>query len=388
MKGPFRAGRFAGIPRKTLVVLQFTVSIALIIGTIIVYRQIQYAKNRPIGYNAKSLLQIRINSPEFQNNYPVFSNEVKNTGVVTDVAESASPVTSIWSTNRGFSWKGKANTNELEFSTISVSSEYGKTIGWQFVAGRDFSKELSSDSSGFIINEAAAKLMAMNNPVGETVEWDQIKEKPFRILGVVRNMVMESPFALPSPTIFFIHQRDGVNCMFLKLNPRSSAHNALEKIESVFKRINPESTFEFSFVDDDLNKKFIAEERISKLAGLFAGLAIIISCLGLFGLSSFMAEQRTREIGVRKVLGASVINLWGLLSKDFIVLILISLCIAIPLANHFMEAWLLNYAYHSDIPWWIFAAAGMGAILITLLTVSYQSIKAALMNPVTSLRSE
>jgi ABC-type antimicrobial peptide transport system permease subunit len=388
LKGSFRIGGLAAIPRKALVVLQFTVSIILIIGTIIVYRQVQFAKNRPVGYTAENLLQVQINSPEFQNNYNVFSNEVKNTGVVNDIAESASPVTSIWSTNRGFTWKGKENTKETEFSTISVSQEYGKTIGWQFIDGRDFSKELATDSAGFVINEAAARLMGIKNPVGETIEWDQAKDKRFKILGVVKDMVMESPFKPTSPTIFFIYQRDGMNCMFLKLNPQVSASNALAKIETVFKKINPATSFEYSFVNDEFNKKFAAEERIGKLAGLFAGLAIIISCLGLFGLASFVAEQRTKEIGVRKVLGASVFTIWRLLSKEFVVLVFISLFIAVPTAYYFMHNWLQNYQYRTGIAWWIFAMAGSGAMIITLLTVSFQAIKAAIANPVKSLRTE
>ena len=388
LKGTFRVGRLAAIPRKALVVVQFTVSIILIIGTIIVYRQIQFAKNRPVGYTAGSLLQVQINSPESQNNYKVFSNEVKNTGVVSDVAESASPVTSIWSTNTGFTWRGKENTTETEFSTICVSHDYGKTIGWQLIAGRDFSKELASDSTGFVINEAAAKLIGMQNPVGKGIEWDQLKGRRFKILGVVKDMVMESPFKPSSPTIFFIYQRDGMNFMFLKINPHVSASNAMAKIEAAFKKINQATSFEYSFVYDEFNNKFIAEERIGKLAGLFTGIAIVISCLGLFGLASFVAEQRTKEIGVRKVLGATIFNVWSLLSKDFALLVLISLFIAAPTGYFFMHNWLQHYQYRTGIPWWIFAAAGICALIIALLTVSFQSIKAALMNPVKSLRSE
>jgi ABC-type antimicrobial peptide transport system permease subunit len=388
LKGSFRMGRFAAIPRKALVVVQFTVSIMLIIGTTIVYRQIRFAKDRSPGYTLENLLQVQINSPEFRDKYNVFSNEVKNTGVVTDVAVSASPVTSIWSTNRGFTWSEKKNSAEIEFSTISVSYEYGKTIGWQFTDGRDFAANLTTDSSGFVINEAAAGLMGMEHPVGATIGWDQVKDKRFTILGVVKNMVMESPFGSSSPTIFFIHRRDAANCMFLKLNPQISIRNALAKIETVFKKINPATSFEYSFVNDEFNKKFAAEERISKLAGLFAGLAIIISCLGLFGLASFVAEQRTKEIGVRKVLGASVFNVWRLLSKDFVVLVFLSLLIASPVAYYFMHNWLQHYQYRTEIAWWIFAAAGAGTLVITLLTVSFQSIKAALMNPVKSLRTE
>jgi putative ABC transport system permease protein len=388
LKGTFRVGRLAVLPRKVLVVVQFTVSILLIIGTIVVYRQIQFAKDRPTGYTAKNLLQVPISSPGFQDKYDVLSNELKNTGAVIDVAASASPVTSIWSTNRGFTWKGKENTANIEFSTIAVTQEYGKTIGWQFLVGRDFSKHLTTDSTGFVMNEAAAKLMGLRDPVGEAIEWDQSQATRFTILGIVKDMVMESPFNPASPTIFFIYRRDGLNLMFLKLNPNISASNALATIERAFKKINPSIPFEYSFVDEDFNKKFAAEERIGQMAGIFAGLAILISCLGLFGLASFIAEQRTKEIGVRKVLGASVFSLWRLLSNDFVKLVLVSLAIATPFAHYFMHRWLQNYPYRTSIAWWIPASAGLGALVITLLTVSYQSIKAAVANPVNSLRSE
>jgi putative ABC transport system permease protein len=388
LKGTFRVGRLAVLPRKLLVVVQFTVSILLIIGTIIVYRQVQFAKDRPIGYTAENLLQVPISSPGFQGNYEVLSNELKNTGAVTDLAASASPVTSIWSTNRGFTWKGKENTADIEFSTIAVTQEYGKTIGWDFIAGRDFSKNLTTDSTGFVMNEAAAKLLGFQNPVGEALAWDQAKATRFTVLGVVKDMVMESPFNPASPTIFFIYRRDGLNLMFLKLNPHISASKALAKIEQVFKKIDPSTPFEYSFVDEDFTKKFAAEERIGQMAGVFAGLAILISCLGLFGLASFIAEQRTKEIGVRKVLGASVFSLWRLLSTDFVKLILVSMAIATPFAYYFMDRWLQNYPYRTGIAWWIPASAGLGALAITLLTVSYQSIIAALANPVKSLRSE
>ena len=388
LKGTFRVGPLAAIPRKVLVVVQFTVSIMLFIGTVIVYRQIQFAKDRPVGYSAEALLQIPINSPEFQGNYNVFSNELRSTGLVREVAESASPVTSIWSTNTGFTWKARPNTAGIEFSTICVSPDYGKTIGWQLADGRDFSTAQATDSTGFVINEAAAKLLGLQNPVGESIEWDQVKGRHFKILGVVKDMVMESPFSPIAPTIFFIYQRDDMNFMFLKLKPHVAPSRAMAKIASVFKKINPNTSFEYSFVNDEFNQKFAAEERIGTLAGLFAGLAILISCLGLFGLVSFVAEQRTKEIGVRKVLGASTFDLWKVLNKEFVVQVGISLLIAIPAAYYFMGSWLQRYAYHSKMSWWIFASAGAGALVITLLTASYQSIKTALMKPVKSLRSE
>jgi ABC-type antimicrobial peptide transport system permease subunit len=388
LKGSFRAGRLAAVPRKALVVLQFTVSIALIIGTVTVYRQIQFAKNRPVGYSQESLLQVQMNSPELEGKYNIFRSELKNTGAVTEVAESASPVTSIWSTNTGFTWQGAKNTAQTEFSTIAVTMEYGKTVGWQFTAGRDFSNAFTTDSTGFVLNEAAVKLMGLQNPVGQTIEWGAVKNGHFKVLGVVKDMVMESPFSAASPTIFFIYPKDGMNYMLLKLNPGVSAAAALAKIETVFKKLMPATPFEYAFVNDDFNGKFAAEERVGTLAGVFAVLAVLISCLGLFGMASFVAEQRTKEISVRKVLGASVINLWALLSKDFVVLVVISCAIAAPVANYFMGSWLQNYQLHTDMPWWVFAATGAGALLITLFTVSWQSIKAALVNPVKSLKTE
>lgn len=388
LKGTFRASSLSAIPRKALVVIQFSVSIALIIGTMIVYQQIQFTKNRPVGYQRESLLQIPLISPEIQHNYSLFANEIKNTGVVTEVAASASPLTSVWSTNTGISWKGRNNKSDIEFSTINVSEEYGRTVGWQFVDGRDFSKGFSSDSTGFVINEAAAKIMGLKNPVGETVDWDRIKDTHFRILGVIKNMIMESPFAEVPPTIYFIYNRDGANFIFLKLNPQISTGAALEKIEATFKKMLPTTVFEYSFVHDVFNKKFAAEEQIGSLSRLFASLAIFISCLGLFGLASFVAEQRTKEIGIRKVLGASVVNLWKMLSKEFVKLVMISFIIAAPVAYFFMHNWLQNYSYRTGLSLWVFLSAGVVAFLVTLLTISFQAIKAAVANPVNSLRAE
>ena len=388
LKGTFRVGRFASMQRKALVVLQFTVSIVLIIGTIVVYRQIQFAKNRPVGYSRDGLLAFQMAFPDIQTKYNTLKTELKNTGAVTEIAESASPVTSIWSTNKGFSWKGNPAASETTFATLAVTQEYGKTTSWQFVEGRDFSQQLASDSEGFVINESAAQLMGLPKPVGETVGWDNgSSRKNYKVLGVVKDMVMESPFAKASPTIFFMQAGD-MNYLLVKINPTISAGDALPKITSVFKKIFPSAVLNYKFVADEYAAKFAAEERVGTLAGFFAVLAVMISCLGLFGLASFVAEQRTKEIGVRKVLGASVFTLWRLLCKDFVVLVMLALLIAGPTAYYFMHGWLQDYAYRTEISWWIFAAAGTGALIITLLTVSYQSIRAALMNPVNSLKTE
>ncbi|MDB5087997.1 MAG: ABC-type antimicrobial peptide transport system, permease component [Mucilaginibacter sp.] len=387
LKGTFRAGRFAAIPRKVLVTVQFTVSIALIIGTIIVYRQIQFAKDRPVGYTREGLLAVPMATPDFQGKYDLLRNELKSTGAVAEIAESASAVTGIDSGNGGFNWKGKDPSFKDQFGTLSVTYEYGKTIGWKFIDGRDFSRELK-DSTGFVINEAAVKYMSLKNPVGQTMQWDRYKAKNFKVLGVIKDMVMNSPFEPAYPTIFFLSPDDSKNWIFIKISPHVSTANALPKIEGVFKKLIPAAPFEFKFVDDDYAAKFAAEERIGKLSGFFAALAILISCLGLFGLASFVAEQRTKEIGVRKILGASVLNLWGMLSKDFVMLVIASFVIATPIAFYFMYNWLQKYQYRTDLSWWIFAGAGVGALVITLLTVSFQAIKAAIANPVRSLRSE
>lgn len=388
LKGVFRIGRFSSIPRKVLVIVQFTVSVTLVIGTVIVYQQIQFAKNRPVGYTRDGLLMIEMTSPDFYPKLIVLRDELKNTGVVDEMALSTGPTTGVWSSNGGFNWKGKDPNFQAEFATLSVTHEYGKTVSWQFVEGRDFSRDFSSDSSGFVITEGAARLMDLQDPIGEIVRWDPgwRKGDNFKIIGVVKDMVMESPFHSPLPTVFFVN--GSYNWINIKINPAISTHDALPTIEAVFKKLIPSVPFDYKFADQEYAFKFAAEERIGKLASVFAALAIFISCLGLFGLASFVAEQRTKEIGIRKVVGASVFNLWGMLSKDFVVLVIIACLVSIPIDYYFLSDWLKQYDYRTEISWWIFSVSGAGAIVITLLTVSYQAVKAALMNPVNSLRSE
>jgi ABC-type antimicrobial peptide transport system permease subunit len=384
LKGTFRAGRLAAIPRKVLVVLQFTVSVTLIIGTIVVFRQIEFAKDRPIGYNRNGLINIFQSTPEIHKHFDAIREELKSSGAVVEMTESGSPTTQVWNTNGGFTWKGKDPALAADFPNNGVSYEYGKTVGWNFKEGRDFSREHATDSSTFVINEAAAKFFGFKNPVGEILNWN---DKPYTIIGIITDMIIESPYEPVRPSLFHI-SKDEDNLAILKLNPALGASESLDKIKGVFTKYNPASPFEYKFVDEEYARKFESEERIGKLASFFAILAIFISCLGIFGLASFVAEQRTKEIGVRKVMGASVVNLWGMLSKDFVVLVIVSLFIAMPVAYFFMNGWLQKYDYRTGIAWWIFAASGAGALLITLFTVSYQSIKAALANPVNSLRSE
>jgi ABC-type antimicrobial peptide transport system permease subunit len=388
LKGTFKVGRLAAIPRKVLVVMQFSISLALIIGTIVVYNQIQFSKNRPIGYNRNGLMMIRMKTPDFYGKFDLLENDLKKSGAIEEMAESHSPLTELYSSNDGFNWPGKDPNLEGDFGTIWVTHNFGKTVNWQIKNGRDFSKEFTSDSSAIILNESAVKYMGLKNPVGTMVKWGNDEHgKSYKVIGVIKDMLMESPYDAVRQTIYFMDYND-VNWIILKLSPNKSATQSIAKIESVFKKYIPSVPFDYQFADREFASKFAAEERVGKLSTFFASLAIFISCLGLFGLASFVAEQRTKEIGVRKVLGASLFNLWRLLSKDFLLLVIISLLIAIPVSYYFMSNWLLHYTYRTNISWWIFGISGVGAMLITLLTVSFQAIKAAVANPVRSLRTE
>ena len=384
LKGTFRAGRLASIPRRVLVVVQFSVSIILIIGTMVVFRQIQFAKDRPIGYSRDGLVMMEMRTGDIHKHFDAVKNELLQTGSIASMAESGSPVTSVWSTNAGFDWKGKDPNMAVDFPNIDVSLDYGKTVGFQFTDGRDFSKDFGSDSTAFIINQTAAKFMGLKKPVGEIIMWDGV---PFTVIGVIKDMIVESPYTRVRPMLYHLSKDIG-NIITVKLNPIISASASLSRIESVFKKYNPSQPFEYQFIDEQYARKFENEQRIGKLSSFFAVLAIFISCMGLFGMASFVAEQRTKEIGIRKALGASVLNVWKLLSTEFVLIVLLSCAIAIPVAYYFLAKWLMNYEYHAAISWWIFVLSAVGALVITLLTVSFQAIKAAIANPVKSLRTE
>lgn len=385
LKGTFKAGAAAALPRKVLVVVQFSVSVILIIGTIVVFRQIEFAKNRPVGYSREGLLAIPVSTGQVHAHADAIKKELMDAGVITSMAESSGTPTNNFGSTSGISWPGKDPNLSVDFAFQSVSYDFGKTIGWEFKEGRDFSRDFATDSSAVILNEAAVQFMGLKNPIGETITWfdDHVK-----IIGVTKDVLIQSPYEPVKPMASYLNANAADNFVMLKIHPNKSAKDALTKIETVFKKFNPEQPFTYQFVDDEYGRKFGNEERVGKLAGFFAALAIFISCLGLFGMASFMAEQRVKEIGVRKVLGASVFNLWGLLSKDFVVLLIISLVVAIPIAYYFMHNWLQDYYYHYDLTWKVFAIASLGALTITLLTVSFQSLKAAMANPVKSLRSQ
>ncbi|HKZ67977.1 MAG TPA: FtsX-like permease family protein, partial [Chitinophagaceae bacterium] len=385
LKGTFRVGRFASVPRKVLVVVQFTVSVALIIGTILVYQQIQHTKKRPLGYDNRGIIMIPMNSPEYYGKYDQLRSELKGKGAIEEMTESSSPLTGIWSSNGGFNWQGKDPGLDADFSTIWVTHEYGKTVSWQFTKGRDFSRDFSTDTTALVINEAAVKFMNIKNPIGTVI--DNGGDKKYTIIGVVKDMLMESPYEPVKQALYFLNYKY-VDWVHIKLNPAKPVKESLAEIEAVFKKHVPSAPFDYRFADEAFGEKFKSEERVSSLTAFFAILAIFISCLGLFGLASFVAEQRTKEIGIRKVVGASVFNLWTLLSKEFVLLVIISCFIAIPVAYYYMHEWLQNYKYRTNISWHVFVTAMGGALVITLLTVSFQAIKAAIANPVKSLRTE
>jgi putative ABC transport system permease protein len=383
LKGSFRIGSLASFPRKVLVVLQFTISIIMIIGTIVVFRQVKFAKNRPAGYNSEGLILVRPYTEDFHTHFNAIRNDLLQTGLITEVAESGNQITQSSRTIGGYEWKGKVPSISDEFSARAVSPEYGKTVGWKLIAGRDFSRTSRSDSLALIVNEAAVKYMRLTNPVGETVS---LGDSKFTIIGVVKDMIAESPYDPVKQTLFYFLPESGLLNIRIKAGVR--LREALDRIEAVCKKYSPAAPFDYKFVNEEYIAKFAAEERIGQLASIFSVLAIFISCLGLFGLASFIAEQRTKEIGLRKVLGASVFSVWRLLSKDFALLVIISLIIATPTAYYFMNHWLENYQYRSEISLWIFAIAGLGAMLMTLITVSFHAIKAAIANPTEALRSQ
>jgi ABC-type antimicrobial peptide transport system permease subunit len=386
LKGVWRAGRLASAPRKVLVVLQFTVGIAMIIGTIIVFRQVQYARSRPVGYDQGGLVQMHLHTTDIYQHFDAFRDAMLGTGAVAEVAQSVAPVTESWPFNGGLKWTGHTQWNgEEDFSMKGVTQGYAKTVGLRFIAGRDFrTGPVGFDAMTMVLNEAALKNMKLKDAIGKTVTWQGYN---FTVIGIVKDVVMESPYENPFPAMYYLAPYT-MSYVTIKLNPRVGAQEALGKIAPVVAKFSPAEPFDYHFVDEEYDAKFKDELRIGTLAGFFTALAILISCLGLFGLASFVAEQRIREIGVRKVLGATVFTLWKLQSREFVLLVGLSCLVAIPIAWSVLHGWLQQFQYRAALSGWIFAVAAAGALVITLGTVSWQAIAAARMNPVRSLRSD
>ena len=380
LKGTIQAGK-SSLSRKVLVVMQFSCSIALIISTIIIYQQIQYAKERPSGYNLDRLLSTDMNV-DISKNYTALKNELTQKGIADAVTTATSPATGVWWHTDIDQWPGKNAGETIEMGEIITSQDYFKAVGMTFSAGRDFTSD--NDTTSVVFNESAIKKMRIKNPVSQIITWGGTQ---FKIVGVVKDALMNSPFTGADPTMFICYPQPQ-DIMMYRLSPNIKTQDAITQLTSIFNKYNPAFPYKYTFADEEYAAKFKLEVLIGKLAGLFAGLAIFISCLGLFGLAAYVAEQRTKEIGIRKVLGASVTQVWLLLSKDFIVLVLISCVIASPVALYFLKNWLQKYDYRISIGASVFIISAMMAILITIITVSFQAIKAAIANPVKSLRTE
>ncbi|MET3878917.1 ABC transporter permease [Chitinophaga sp. OAE865] len=386
LKGLVNIGRLGVTPRKVFVVIQFTASVTLIIATIVVYSQVRYAKNRLVGYNKEGLITVNINTPEIYGHYNAIREDLLQSGAVTEVSAASNASTERGTTNTNFQWSGKDATGNFIFRTVAVTHDFGKTINWKIRQGRDFSRDFPSDTGSFIVNEAAVKVMGFREPVGQTIVWNG---KPRPIVGVVRDMVMESPYEPVRPTIFFLNYSESwISVLTIRMKQGMPVRGALDKIASVFQRYDPHTPFVFKFNDEEYARKFYNEEQMGNLITFFSIFAIFISYIGLLGLASFIAERRTKEIGIRKVMGASVLALWQLLSKEFVVLVLIACIISTPLAWYVLSRWLHQFAFRIEISWWIFPVVAIATLAITLLTVSYKIVKTACINPVKSLKSD
>ncbi len=373
----------AGLVRKALVVTQFSVSIILIISTIIIYQQIQHIKGRELGYDRNNLVTMSSRG-EIVKNFSAIRQDLLNTGLVENAGLNSFNIMNIGNNSSGYSWAGKDESKDPLFSQRSISPELIPTLGLKFLEGRNFGSNIEADSNNIIITESIARMMGTGNTIGKKIYRD---EENYTVVGVVNDYVYGDMYGEGDPIIFFPEPQNATR-LYVRLKANTDTKTVLARMESVLKKYNPAYPFEYTFVDDDFNNLFKGESLIGKLSRVFALLAIIISCLGLFGLAAFMAERRTKEIGIRKVLGASVTGITGLLSRDFIQLVIVSALIAFPVAWWAMNKWLQGYAYRISIQWWIFLAAGAGALLIALITISFQSVKAALSNPVKSLRTE
>jgi len=384
LKGTFQKMNTLISPRKVLVVLQFTFAIILITATIVVKQQLKYTQDRQLGYTKENLIYYVIEG-DAEKNYHLIKEELLASSIAKSVTKTSAPITEGWSNSWGFSWKGKSKNDKTIIDRFCADDAVGKTLGLEILKGRDFDlKKYPTDSTAVIINESALKLMNFKDPIGQVI---RDNGTDWHVIGVIQNFVLKSPFQPIAPMV--IEGAKGwFNVIHIRFTNINTISENLAMTQTIFKKYNSEYPFSYHFVDKEYAKKFNNEKRTGKLAGLFTLLTIFISCLGLFGLASYMAENRIKEIGVRKVLGASNGNISVLLSKDFFKLVLVAFFIALPISWYFMSRWLEEFDYRITISWWVFALAGFLALSISLITVSYQAIKAANSDPVKSLRSE
>jgi predicted permease len=379
-----KGGAASGFIRQGLVVVQFAVSIIFIVGTVIIYQQIQHIKRRNLGYNKDNLVYEYLQGHQAAHFAPVY-NDLMRSGVVQNACLSDNMALQIGSNTDDYKWDGKDASKNPLISWQNVSYQFIGTMGLKLAAGHDFNANPVADSSHVIINEAFAKEMGAAGRVGGIIR--DGGNKAFTIIGILKDYLYNDMYGSPEPLLLY-NQPSQTGVLTIRVKANTNIQDALAKAGSIVRADYPGYGFEYLFVDDDFTQSFKAETLTGQLAGVFATLAIFISCLGLFGLAAYTAERRIKEIGIRKVLGASVSGLTALISRDFLKLVIISCIIAFPTAYFLSNNWLKAFAYHINIEWWVFIAAGLAAIVIALGTVSFQAIKAALMNPVKSLRSE
>jgi len=386
LKGLLKFNPGAALFRKALVVFQFALSIFLILGMIVVYRQIAFINNKNLGFVKENLLFMPLEGDLTKNFYTFREELLRQPGIKAVTSAQSSPL-EVGSSTQGVRWPGKDTTKLTLFGNNPVTWDYIKTMGIELVAGRDFDKSFGTDSVNYLINEAAARKIGYTEPVGKELTMWGVKGS---IIGLMKDYHHNSLHVPIEPLIIRLFSPNSQSLWgnIIIRTEAGQTKQAIAGMEKVFKQFNPAFPFKYYFTDDEIGKNYRAELTVGKLSRYFAFLAIFISCLGLFGLAAFTAEQRTKEIGIRKVLGAGVGNLIGMLSKDFMVLVGISALIAFPLAWYFLNDWLKQYTFREDFHWWYFGLAGSLALIIALGTVSFQAIKAALINPVSSLRSE
>ena len=384
LKGSYKKAYNGVSIRKILVVFQFSIAIIFIICTTVIYRQINYAGKRDPGYDRDHLAFAYIKG-ETNKNYSLIRQDLLSSGAATAVTRSNSPITYIWSESNEYKWAGADPNKKIHFSEFHADNDFIETVGLTLLEGRTINTTVHpTDSMAVLLSQSAVTAMALKDPVGQTISNPQ---GSWTVVGVVKDFISGSPFYSARPVIIQ-GPKNWFGAVTFRLNPQHSLADDMNTIAAIFKRYNPEYPFIYRFVDEADAEKISDERRTGIQSALFGGLAILISCLGLFALSAYTAENRIKEIGVRKVLGATVFSVWKLLSKDFVALVAIAFGIASPVAYFLMHSWIQNYEYRTGLPWYLFAAAGAGALAITLLTVSFQAVKAALANPVKSLRSE
>jgi len=386
LKGSFEGGKGLIAPRKILIITQFIFAIILITSTLVIQRQINYAKKRDIGYDKSRLISFQI-SDNTRLTKELVHRELLETGVAESVSINfASMFESESKFTDHLRWDGKDPGNQIIFERNYAEADWAKTTGVKIIQGRDIDiYTYPTDSSAMLLNETAVKVMGFADPIGEIIyEWNT----PYHVVGVVKDFILESPYDPVRPMIIGGPANSWLNNINVKMNTYGNFAENLERIEEIFRKFNPTGVFHYHIVEDMYNQRFNKEQRIVSLISWFTAFAVFISCLGLFALVAYMAESRKKEIGIRKVMGASVTSVIYLLSKEFFILVIFSIIIASPIAWWIMDKWLTNFAYRTNIPWWLFFLVGGMSLGIALLTVGFQALKVATANPVKVIKSE